>query len=60
MSLVDLESLAKRARIEVKVAGKYALVDALLPHVEAGTVSVEGWTPFTLPNPQFPNAAEKE
>jgi hypothetical protein len=60
MSLVDLQALAKRSRVSVPRVDKHSLVDALLLHVRAGTISLDEWEPFALPNDDFPNAQEQD
>lgn len=54
-SYKELQTLAKRAGLNPNQKG-VALVDALTPLVDAGTVSLEELPPLALPAVQFPHA----
>lgn len=56
-SYAELKALAKKAGIVGNLASK-DLIEAIIPHVIGGTVSLDPVPHFTLPHPQFPSAAE--
>lgn len=55
----DLQALAKKAGLDH--TGKTAtLIDAIIPHVEGGAISLAVIPDLTLPNAQFPGATVEE
>ena len=55
----DIQALAKKAGIDASQR-KDELVEQLLPHIEAGTISLEELPPLAITPQQFPNATPAE
>lgn len=58
-SYKELQELSRRAGLSVNQK-QPALIEALLPLIAAGTVSLEVVPSLQLPSPQFPNADPQE
>jgi hypothetical protein len=58
-SYKDLQALAKKAGVDPKQKGP-SLIDAIIPHVEGGAVSLDVVPDLSLPNAQFPGAVVEE
>lgn len=59
-SYKDVQVLAKRAGLKVVGTKKDALIEALLPHVKGGTVSLEQLPKLVIDPVQFPHATVAE